>query len=232
MDPATIKLLKVVELKEVLKSVGLTTKGRKAELQERLLQHFAAEERGEKTPSPELLATGETSSEQVTNETESKENTQIDGEFSQEESIEPEKQDEKPIEQSTEIIEESYEIIEQPEIDVVREEMQADAEKNIPKEPKHKHKWDQGDEGPIEIDDMQDVSQPNEVIDLDAVEDQVIPVEESLVIKDAEVSPNLCDLGFAPPDEEEEIEPYDQQVISPPAYDDLDEEEKMIQPWN
>ena len=69
MDPATIKLLKVVELKEALKSLGLSTKGRKAELQARLLEYHAAEQRGEKTPSPELLATGETSSEAVTGET-------------------------------------------------------------------------------------------------------------------------------------------------------------------
>merc|ERR1712066_947447 len=106
--------------------------------------------------------------------------------------------------------------------------MQEDAEKSqndIPKEPKHKHKWDQGDEGPIEIDDMQDISQPDEIIDLDAVEDQAME-EGPHVIEDTEVTEtqNLCDLGFAPP--EEEIEPYDQQVISPPAYDDLDEEEK------
>merc|ERR1712157_433316 len=98
---------------------------------------------------------------------------------------------------------------------------------------------DQGDEGPIEIaDDMVDGDDDNndeeknvekpiqeEIIDLDEV--AALPVQKN-ANQDQE---NLRDLGFAPPDEDddqnevvqnemndqdkdEEIEPYNQQVIS------------------
>merc|ERR1712226_708540 len=203
MDEATLKSLRVVDLKECLQSLNLSTKGRKAELADRLRKYY---QNLEKESGEKESITEETTEETQTN-IEPEPVPEVQQEFIQ---TEPEIQEEvtEPEEiETAPVVEESINHEEEPAIILENEE---------PTKPMSPFEE-------IEDDEIADAQQEMEDLELktqETIEEQIEELQDDPV---EEIQEILEEDNME--EDDDNIEPYAQQVISPPAYADLEQEE-------
>merc|ERR1712226_89311 len=207
MDEATLKSLRVVDLKECLQSLNLSTKGRKAELADRLRKYYQnlEKESGEK--------------ESITEETTEETQTNIEPEPApevQQELIqtEPEIQEEvtEPEEiETAPVVEESINHEEEPAIILENEE---------PTKPMSPFEEIEDDEIAVAQQEMEDLELKTQETIEEQIEEPIQEIQDDPV---EEIQEILEEDNME--EDDDNIEPYAQQVVSPPAYAVLEQEE-------
>merc|ERR1712226_1843404 len=207
MDEATIKSLRVVDLKECLQSLNLSTKGRKSELADRLRKYY---QNLEKESGEKESITEETTEETQTN-IEPEPVPEVQQEFIQ---TEPEIQEEvtEPEEiETAPVVEESINHEEDPAIILENEE---------PTKPMSPFEEIEDDEIAVAQQEMEDLELKTQETIEEQIEEPIQEIQDDPV---EEIQEILEEDNME--EDDDNIEPYAQQVISPPAYADLEQEE-------
>merc|ERR1712226_1394799 len=201
MDEATIKSLRVVDLKECLQSLNLSTKGRKSELADRLRKYY---QNLEKESGEKESITEETTEEIQTNIEENVELEPVS--VVQQEVIEPEETEAPPA-----VVEESTNQEEEPAIILENEE---------PTKPMSPFEEIDDDEIAVAQQEMEDLELKTQETIEEPIEEPIQEIQDDPV---EEIQEILEEDNME--EDDDNIEPYAQQVISPPAYADLEQEE-------